>query len=153
MPLDPLDRFFTRLSTIRKQYDKAPSRASKSKYLKLVKTAIQEKKWTQATEMLSLSNQWDGDVNLTEPTIQQEIQKHLNLILSRCNRNPMSATYYEGEQGILTYFNRNYMLPRPLTNVNQLKLYDKRLRKYIDTNKINNTTIYFLLFLLTTPEL
>ena len=55
-------------------------------------------------------------------------------------------------EDVMTFFNRNWMMPRPLVNVNQLKLYDKRLDRYINEEKVNMATIHFLIFLILYTE-
>ena len=71
---------------------------------------------------------------------------HANKSMYKYGNKPCSN--FTGWGDVITFFNRNYMLERPLKNVQQLKLYDKRLDMYIKSNTLNKTTIYFLLYLL-----
>lgn len=146
-----LEVYYMDQQKIQSRYGHTRSRSAKSQYLKLLKEDMKKPVFKVSTSMLNfMIIHTKGmtemkDFQLIQPTLFEEIEY-------RCQ---MKSTEHSGDsfnehrdiKSIICYFNQNYMLPKP-TRVADLRVYDSRLFKMIEDNKVNRTTIYFLLYLI-----
>ena len=141
-----MDTYYTYIQTIRSHYNCSVSRSAKSQHLSTMKKQKENGKHSSANNMVEYISEMPPRVmDLQSLTIQDEITCQYNRLLHLYGNRHF--TNFSTIEHLYTIFNRNYMMVRPLVNVNQLKLYDKRLSMYVNTNTINMNTIHFLIFL------
>jgi len=146
-----LNKYYDEIVRVHEHFNSKRSRSAKSQHLSKMKESIQKDEWSPQLSfynfMLEITEGFTKPMTyeLTETNIHKEIIKYYNKKMIKY-RGPVSvfADYYN----VITYFNRSYTIPLPTKNMNQVKLYDKRLLRAIDTQTINYRTIYFLLFLI-----
>lgn len=150
------EHYYKMVKDINTHFGRKLSYSSKSQHLSTMKKAKQENKHSSANNMVEYVIETTNNLQnlpqyeLTEKDIHNEIIKWFNVAMVKYgNRHFATITSMED---VMTFFNRNWMMPRPLLNVNQLKLYDKRLDRYINEEKVNMATIHFLIFLILYTE-
>ena len=146
-----LELYYTDQQKIQSRYGIPRSRSAKSQFLKLLKEDMKKPVFKVSTSILNfMIINTKGmtemkDFELIKPTLFEEIEY-------RCEMKSISHigdsfNEHRNMKSIICYFNRTYMLPTP-TRISDLRIYDSRLMRYIEDNKVNRTTIYFILYLI-----
>jgi len=147
-----LNNYYAEISKLHSHFNTTRSRSAKSQHLRKMKSSLQKDEWTPQLSfydyMLEVTEGFTKPIpyELTESNIHKEIIKFYNAKMMKYGGRP--TTIFTSYEDVITYFNRSYTIPLPTDNMNQLKLYDKRLLQAIETQTVNYRTIYFLLFLI-----
>tara|TARA_R110000824_G_scaffold249201_1_gene438121 strand:+ start:811 stop:1278 length:468 start_codon:yes stop_codon:yes gene_type:complete len=147
-----LTTYYGLIHVINQHFNRSVSRSAKSQHLKKMREYLSDDRHSPSKNIFTMigneTENWTSvpTLELKDKGLYAECLRLYNGGVIKWGNRPF--TNYTGWEDIITFFNRNILLPKPLLNINQLKLYDKRLLTYIESNTLNKTTIYFLLFLL-----
>jgi len=142
-----LSKYYSLIEKVNAHFHRRVSRSAKSQHLAILKKLLESGDFHANKSMYNyLLPYINEEVVLERGGLYDETMRLYNECMRKYGNKPCSN--FTGWDDVITFFNRNYMLERPLKNVQQLKLYDKRLDMYIKSNTLNKTTIYFLLYLL-----
>ena len=151
-----MDAYYKVVKDVNLYFGRKLSNSAKSQHLSTMRKSMESGKHSSANNIFAYISEMTDEFSempayeFSQATIHSEILQWYNKKLIAYGNRPCATLGSFDE--CITLFNRNYMMKRPLENVNQLKLYDRRLKAYIDTNKVNNTTIWFLIFLMLYTE-
>ena len=146
-----LEVYYMDQQKIQSRYGHTRSRSAKSQYLKLLNEDMKKPVFKVSTSMLNfMIIHTKGmtemkDFQMNQPTFFEEIEYRCQM--KQISHSGESFSEYRDIKSIICYFNRTYMLPTP-TQISYLRVYNGRLMKMIEDNKVNRTTIYFLLYLI-----
>ena len=147
-----LQTYYSQMEKIQTFYGVKRTRSAKSQFLAKLKKDMELPMFKTSTSMLNfMLIQTNGmekmkDIELIHTTSLYDDVLRLFQMKANAHAHDMFNDWVSIE-AVITMFNTRCMLPAGC-DVASLKIYDKRLMDMLVINKINRTTLYFMLYLI-----
>ena len=147
-----LQTYYSQMEKIQTFYGVKRTRSAKSQFLAKLKRDMEMPIFKTSTSMLNFMLIHTNGMNemkdfelLHDTSIYDEV---LRIYQMKANEHAHDMFGdWDSIEVVITMFNSQCMLPHGI-DITSLKIYDKRLMEMLVSNKINRTTIYFMLFLI-----